>query len=405
MTQPAKAEQAETARPVIRLLPSRHKRAVAGHPWIYSNEVQMDAAAKALPPGCVAAVQTSEGRKLGIAFFNPHSLIAARMLSPDPEAAIDARFIAARLRAALALREALFERPYYRLVHAEADALPGLVVDRFADVLVCQMNAAGMDRLTDEILSALDTVLSPRAVVLRNDAGVRALEGLERFVKTAKGELAGPIEVEEGGAVFFADVLGGQKTGWFFDQRDNRDFMARLAKGRRVADFYAHTGGFSVRAALAGAAEVVGVDSSEAALDLAAQSTARNGAGNVCRFLRADAFAEMERLAGAGERFGVVICDPPAFIKSRKDVESGAKGYRKLARLAASLAAPGGFVFLASCSHHMEAARFVQEIAKGIAQAGRSGRIIRQAGASPDHPVHPMLPESAYLKSAVLRLD
>ncbi len=392
-------------RPVVRLLPSRHKRAMAGHPWIYSNEIQMDAAAKALPAGSVVAVQTSDARKLGAAFFNPHSLIAARMLTADPQAPIDAGFFAARLRAALELREALFGRPFYRLVHAEADALPGLVVDRFADVFVCQMNAAGMDRLTGEILSALDDVLTPRAVVLRNDSSVRELEGLERFVKTAKGELSGPIEVEEGGAVFLADVLAGQKTGWFFDQRDNRDFMAKLAKGRRVADFYAHSGGFAIRAALAGASDVIAVDSSQAALDLARQSAARNDVAEMCRFTRAEAFAEMERLAGSGEKFGVVICDPPAFIKSRKDIESGAKGYRKLARLAAALVAPGGFLFLASCSHHMEAPRFVEEIAKGIHQAGRSGCIIRQAGAAPDHPVHPLLPESAYLKTAVLRLD
>ena len=404
MAQAAKADQG-AAHAVIRLLPSRHKRALAGHPWIYSNEIQMDAQAKAVPPGAVVSVETADARKLGTAFFNPHSLIAARMLSPHADAAIDVRFLAARLRAALDLREALFARPFYRLVHAEADALPGLVIDRLGDVLVCQMNAAGMDRLTDEILSALDDVLGPRAVVLRNDSGVRGLEGLEQFVKTAKGEISGPVEVEEGGAVFLADVLAGQKTGWFFDQRDNRDFMAKLGKGRRVADFYAHTGGFSIRAAMAGASEVIGVESSEAALGLAERSAARNGVADICRFTRAEVFAEMERLAASGETFGAVICDPPAFIKSRKDVESGAKGYRKLARLSSALVAPGGFLLLASCSHHMEAPRFIEEIAKGLHQAGRRGSIIRQAGAAPDHPVHPMLPESAYLKTAVLRLD
>lgn len=401
----AQTATAETERPLVRLLPSRHKRVAAGHPWIYSNEIRMDAAAKALIPGTVVRAATTDGRALGAAFFNPHSLIAARMLAGDAAAAIDAGFIAARLRAALALRETLYDKPFYRLVHAEADRLPGLVIDRFGDVLVCQMNAAGMDRLTDEILSALDEVLEPRAVVLRNDSSVRELEGLERYVKVMKGEIAGPVEVAEGTAVFYADVMAGQKTGWFYDQRGNRNFVAGLTKGRRVADFYAHTGGFAIRAALAGAASVLAVDSSQTALDLAAKSVIANSVGSTCSLTRADAFTEMERLAGQGEKFGVVVCDPPAFIKSRKDVNAGAKGYRKLARLAAALVEPGGFLFLASCSHHMEAMRFVEESAKGIEAAGRTGRIIRQAGAGPDHPVHPMLPETAYLKTLTLALD
>lgn len=405
MAGPAKAETQPGARPVLRLLPGRHKRALSGHPWVYSNEIRMDAAAKALPPGTVVALESSDARPLGAAFFNPHSLIAARLLSPDPAAAVDTGFVAARLRAALELREALFARPYYRLVHAEADGLPGLVVERFNDVLVCQMNTAGMDRLTEEILEALDDVLGPRAAVLRNDSSVRALEGLERYVHTAKGGIEGPVPVEEGEAVFLADVLAGQKTGWFFDQRGNRDFIARLAPGRRTADFYAHSGGFAVRAAVAGATDVLGVDSSQPALDLAGQAAARNGVTHKCRFLRAEVFAEMERLTAAGERYGLVVCDPPAFIKSRKEIGSGAKGYRKLARLAAGLVEPGGYLFVASCSHLMEPARFTEEIAKGLHQAGRTGRILRQAGAGPDHPVHPMLPETAYLKTAVLRLD
>jgi len=405
MAQPMNVQAEPLQRPAVRLLPSRHKRAAAGHPWIYSNEIQMDAAAKAHEPGTVVSVLTADGRALGTAYFNPHSLIAARMLSTDPSVPIDAEFFAGRLSAALALREALYDRPFYRLVHAEGDALPGLVIDRFGDVLAIQMNTAGMDRVGDEILAACESVLAPRAVVLRNDSSVRQLEGLERFVKTAKGELAGPLEVEEDGAVFLADLLAGQKTGWFYDQRVNRDFIAGLAKGRRVADIYAHSGGFAIRAALAGAREVVLVESSQAALDLAQQSAARTGVETVCRFVRAEAFAELERLAAQGEKFGVVVCDPPAFIKSRKDVNSGAKGYRKLARLAAALVEPGGFLFLASCSHHMEAMRFAEEVAKGIEAAGRTGRIISQAGAGPDHPVHPMLPESAYLKSLTLALD
>ena len=392
-------------RPLLRLLPSRHKRVAEGHPWVYSNEAQMDAVAKAIPPGTVVKVAAASGQMLGSAFFNPHSLIAARMLSRDAEAEIGVDFLARRLRAALALREMLFARPFYRLVHSEGDGLPGLIVDRFGDVAVCQVNAAGMELLTDALLAALGEVLRPRAVVLRNDAPVRALEGLTREVKVAKGEVAPPIEVEEGNACFLADPLAGQKTGWFFDQRDNRAFMAGLARGKRVADFYAHTGGFAIEAALAGAREVVAFDTSQPALDLAAKSAALNGVAETCRFVKAEAFAEMERLGNAGERFEIVICDPPAFVKSRKDLNVGAKGYRKMARLAAGLVAPGGFLFAASCSHNMEAARFAEEIRKGVAVAGRTGRVIREAGASPDHPLHPWLPESAYLKAEVLQLD
>lgn len=393
------------ARPTVRLLPSRHKRVMEGHPWVYSNEAAMDAAAKAIPPGTVVKLAAADGRILGAAFFNPHSLICARMLSGDGNAEIGTAFLAARLKAALALRHALYDRPYYRLVHSEGDGLPGLIVDRFGDVAVCQLNAAGMDRLSADLLAALAEVLAPKAVVFRNDTPARALEGLERNVTVALGEVSAPVVVEEGGARFFIDPMAGQKTGWFFDQRDNRAFMASLAHGRSVADFYCYTGGFAIRCALAGASMVHAFDSSEPALDLARRSAEANGVATVCRFAKAEAYGEMERLGGAGGRFDIVICDPPAFVKSRKDLNAGAKGYRKMARLAAALVSPSGFLFAASCSHNMPAERFGEEIAKGIAQAGRTGRVIRQAGASPDHPIHPLLPESAYLKAAVLQLD
>ena len=250
------------SRPTLSLLHGRHKRLVSGHPWIFSNEVAMDAAAKSLPPGSLVTVAAADGRKLGTAFFNPHSLIAGRMLSSDPDVEIDAPFFEARLRSALALRESLYDRPFYRAVHSEADDLPGLIVDRFGDVLSVQINAAGMERCLDMLIEAFDAVFAPRAIVLRNDGGMRVLEGLLQYVRVAKGDITPPIEVEEGGAVFFIDPVGGQKTGWFFDQRDNRAFMAGLAKDKRVADFYSYTGGFAVRAALAGASQVRGFDSS-----------------------------------------------------------------------------------------------------------------------------------------------
>ncbi len=396
-------EDVPAARPVIRLAKGRSKRLRAGHPWVFSNEIEMGADAKALPPGSLVTLMDAGDERLGVATFNPHSLIAARVLSRRAADTVDAAFLAERLRAALALRDTLFPTPHYRLIHSEADRLPGLIVDRYGDVLAVQTNTAGMERLLPVLLEALRVVLAPRAVVLVNDSPVRKLEGLEQHHEVAFGSLEGPVELVENGCRFVADLTGGQKTGWFFDQRDNRAFVARLAQGRRVLDVYTYAGGFAVQAAMAGAVETVAVDRSEHSLALADQAARLNGVE--VRTVRAEAFAEMERLALAGERFGVVVADPPAFVKSRKDLGAGAKGYRKMARLAAALVEPGGFLLCASCSHHMPVETFAEEIGHGLHLAGRSGRILRSAGAAPDHPVHPWLPESAYLKAQVFQLD
>jgi 23S rRNA (cytosine1962-C5)-methyltransferase len=389
----------------VMLLPGRHRRAEGGHPWIYSNEVRMDTAAKALSPGALVTLRRADGSALGVGMFNPHSLLAARLLDRDCARAIGRRFLVRRIERALRLRERLFEAPYYRLVHAEADGLPGLVIDRFADVLAVQANAAGIARLEPLIFEALDALLMPAAVVLRNDSPARALEGLPPETRVAKGTLAGPVLLHENGAVFGADLLGGQKTGWFFDQRDNRRFVAGLARDARVLDLYCFTGGFAVQAARAGAAAVLGIDSSEPALDIAADTATRNGIGEICAFRRGEAFAETARLAASGERFDIVIADPPAFAKSRKEVGAAARGYRKLTRLAASVTANRGILFLACCSHNVGEAEFAEAVRRGLADAGRDGRVLRTAGAGADHPVHPALPETAYLKAMTLALD
>ena len=393
------------SRPSIHLLPGHAKRLRHGHPWAFSNEVRMDAAAKALPPGGVVRVLDGGGEALGCATFNPHSLIAARLLSADPDAAIDRGFFRARLEAAAELRERLFDGRDYRLVHAEGDRLPGLAIDRFGDVLAVQANSAGMDRLLPELSAALDELFAPRAVVLRSDSPARALEGIERYVRVASGALDGPVEVREEGVRCLADPVEGQKTGWYYDQRDSRSFMARLGGGGRVLDLYSYSGGFGLRAAAAGAAQVIAVDRSEAALALGERAAALNGVAARCRFVRAEVFAEMARLAAAGERFDVVVADPPSFVKSRKDLKPGLRGYRKLTRLAAALTAPGGYLFVASCSHNVAADAFAEAVRRGLVDADRSGRVLRTAGAAPDHPQHPALPETGYLKSMVLRLD
>jgi 23S rRNA (cytosine1962-C5)-methyltransferase len=389
-------------RPTITIKPREGRKARLGSPWIFSNEIVMDAAAKALPPGALVHVKHDDGQDAGTGYFNSKSLIAVRLLARENGAAIDATFFAGRLKRALALRDMLYAKPFYRLAHAEGDGLPGLTIDRFGDVVVVQVTTAGMEALLTPLKMALETVLAPTSIILRGDTSARALEGLESYVRAEKGEM-GRIAVEENGARYFADLGQGQKTGWYYDQRDNRAFIAGLANGKSVLDAYSYTGGFGILAAKAGATETVCLDSSAPALKLAEDSAAANKVS--ISAVKADVFEELERLAAQKEVFDIVVADPPPFVKSKKDLEPGAKAYRKLARLAAAVTKPGGTLLLASCSHNIPTDRFAAECAAGIMRGGRKASLIRSAGAAPDHPVHPMLPESAYLKSLVYALD
>ncbi|HYX02430.1 MAG TPA: class I SAM-dependent rRNA methyltransferase [Reyranella sp.] len=389
--------------PSVLLRAGEDRRVRAGRPWVYSNEILMNPETKALPAGSLAILRGPGGEALGLITFNPHSLIAGRLLSSDAETAIDALFFGRRLARALALRDRLVGVPYYRLIHAEADGLPGLVIDRFGEALVVQVNTAGMALLTPILLEALQAELAPRTIVLKNDSPVRELEGLKRETIVAKGDVSSPVELQENGARFLADLAGGQKTGWFYDQRDNRRFMAGLSRGARVLDVYSYSGGFGVLAAAQGARSVVCVDRSQAALDMAGGAAALNGVGKVMAFEKGEAFDALE--TRAPESFDVVICDPPAFVKSRRDLKSGAQGYRKLVRLAAPLVSRNGFLFVASCSHLVDPGLFAEQVRRGLRDCGRSGRILLSSGAALDHPVHPGLPETAYLKALTLQLD
>ena len=389
-------------RPTITIKPREGRKARLGSPWIFSNEIVMDAAAKALPPGALVHIKHDDGQDAGTGYFNSKSLIAVRLLARENGAAIDATFFGGRIKRALALRDMLYAKPFYRLVHAEGDGLPGLTIDRFGDVVVVQITTAGMEALLTPLKMALETVLAPASIILRGDTSARALEGLESYVRAEKGEM-GRIAVEENGARYFADLGQGQKTGWYYDQRDNRAFIAGLAKGKSVLDAYSYTGGFGILAAKMGASETVCLDSSAPALTLAEESAAANKVS--LSAVKADVFEELERLAAQKEVFDIVVADPPPFVKSKKDLEPGAKAYRKLARLAAAVTKPSGTLLLASCSHNIPTDRFAAECAAGIMRSGRKASLIRSAGASPDHPVHPMLPESAYLKSLVYALD
>jgi len=393
---------AMTSHKIIRLKPKEGRRARAGAPWIFSNEIKIDAAAKELTPGTIVNVACDDGQPLSTGYFNSKSLIAVRLLDPAPDTIIGTGFFVRRLERAAAIRAAFYAKPFYRLVHAEGDGLPGLTIDRFDDSVVVQVTTAGMERLIDPLLAALEKTIAPANIILRNDTPSRALEGLDAYVRAAKGNVQ-RIALDENGVRYFADAAGGQKTGWYYDQRDNRAFMASLAKGKSVLDTYSYSGGFGIAAAKNGAREVICLDSSAPALALGEEATAANGVA--CKFVKTDAFEELERLAAAKEVFDIVIADPPPFVCARKDLEPGAKAYRKLARLAASVVAPNGYLLLASCSHNILPDRFASECAAGISRAKRRCALIRQAGAAPDHPVHPMLPETAYLKALVYALD
>lgn len=392
--------------PIVRLQPQKHRRVQNGHPWIYSNEIVMDAATKSLARGTIAAFYAHDQRFLGMGSFNPNTLIAGRIFTSHLVDSIDADWLASRLRDALNLRERLVSEPFYRVVHAEADGLPGLIVDRFDNVLCVQLNTAGMQNLWPELESALRKTLAPKSIVLRNDSFAREIEGLPRETILIGPDVAMPMEVRENDLIYYADLQSGQKTGWYFDQRDNHALVASYAQNAEsVLDLYTHAGGFALAAAKAGAKKVIGVDSSEAALDLAKQSAERNKLADQSLFFKADVFEDLEKRLTAQEKHEVVIADPPAFVKSRKDLGSGSRGYRKLAKMAAGVTAKNGILFIASCSHNMDLPSFIEAIAAGINDAKRRGRILHTCFAAPDHPTHPHLPESAYLKGLLLEIE
>lgn len=402
---PAAADQPADRYPTIKILRDHDRRQKAGAPWLYSNELRIDEAAKRLPAGSIVRLMAPTGKIVGVAHFNPHSLIAARLLSRNKDAVIDQAFLERRIARALALREKLYDRPFYRLVHAEGDGLPGLVVDRYGDLLVLQLNTAGMAALEAAIARALQSVVGAGAILARNDSPGRNLEGLPEETRVILGTVPDEILVEENGLAFVTAPAAAQKTGWYYDQAMNRAFAARLARGARVLDLYAYAGGFALTCLAHGAASALAVDRSTPALALAQASAGRQGVAGRFSTRTAEAFAAIEGLAGEKARFDLVITDPPAFVRAKKDLAVGLRGYRKLAREAAGLVAESGFFVMACCSHNVSAEAFAAEVTAGIRAAGRGARQIYQSGAAPDHPVHPALPETAYLKCLAYALD
>lgn len=393
-------------RATVRLRPRAEARAIRhGFPWVYADELVTDRRTKALAPGALAVLEDAERRPVGLVTVNTGSKIMARMLDRDPGARIDREWMQARLIRAQALRERLFDAPYYRLVHAEADGLPGVVIDRFGKAAVIQPNAAWAEAHLDMLVAALMAVTGCSVVVKNGSGRARLLEGLAEETMVLAGALDGPVDVPMNGARYRADLTGGQKTGLFYDQRSNQAFAAGLAGGGAVLDVFSHVGGFALAALAAGAGSALAVDSSAPALALAEEGARVSGLSERFVTRRGDAFAVMATLAGEGARFDLVVCDPPAFAPSRASADAGLRAYERVARLAAPLVVPGGYLALCSCSHAAELGAFRAACARGVGRAGRRAQLLHTGFAGPDHPQLPQLAESGYLKALFFRLD
>ena len=390
--------------PVLFLKRNEDRRLSAGHLWVYSNEVDTSKSPlSGFEPGSLVVIQSAAGKTLGAGYVNPRSLICARLLTRRPRAALDAGFFERRLRSALSLRESLFEQPYYRLVFGESDGLPGLVVDRYGSVLVVQITTAGMEAMRDLLLEALHRVISPTGILLRNDSSVRVLEGLPQETEVI-GEVPDTVMLTEGGVQFEVPLGAGQKTGWFYDQRSNRQAMRKYVKDKQVLDVFSYIGAWGLQAAAAGAAGVCCVDSSPVAQTFMEKNIAANGLADKVRLEIGDAFDVLKALQNSDQRFDVVIVDPPAFIKRRKDIKSGEQGYGRLNRLALKLLAPDGILISCSCSMHLSEERLQHIVHQSAGKMGRQVQILERGFQCMDHPVHPAIAETAYLKALFCRV-
>lgn len=383
------------------LLPRADRRIRLGHAWVFSNEI--DVAKTALTefePGELAVVRDSFGKPVGQAYVNPGALICARILTTDPKADIGEAWWTARLRKAIALRKNIYATPHYRAVYGESDGCPGLVVDRYGDTLVAQLNTAGIVRMREPILNALQQLTGARGVLIRSAGSVRQIEGIEAFDE-AIGEVPDLAEVVEEESRFYAPLRTGQKTGYFYDQRDNRSRLARYVRGKTVLDMYSYIGSWGIRAAAFGASSVTCSDSSSLALENVRENAQRSGAE--VDTLEGDALKTLEDLASQKRKFDVVIVDPPALIKRRKDAPAGQRLYEKLNRAALNVLAPGGLLVSCSCSHHLEPAMLQRAILGAAKDANRRAQILERHAHAPDHPIHPAMPETEYLKAFFVR--
>ncbi|GIZ12549.1 class I SAM-dependent rRNA methyltransferase [Pseudomonas sp. NCCP-436] len=391
--------------PSLRLKAQADRRLRAGHLWVYSNEV--DVAATPLhgfAAGDQAILEAAGGKPLGVVAMSPNNLICARLLSRDSKHVLDKSLLVHRLNVALSLRERLFDTPCYRLVYGDSDLLPGLVVDRFFDILVVQLASATMEAQRDAVVAALVQVLKPSGILFKNDSSARDAEGLHRYVEVAYGDVPDWIALEENGVRFEAPVREGQKTGWFYDHRMNRARLAPYVKGKRVLDLFSYIGGWGVQAAAFGASEVFCVDSSGFALDGVERNAALNGFAEKLTCVEGDVFAALKELKAAEERFDVVIADPPAFIKRKKDIKNGEAAYRRLNEMAMRMLNKDGILVSASCSMHLEEDSLQNILLTSARHLDRNIQLLERGAQGPDHPVHPAINETRYIKSLTVRL-
>lgn len=380
------------------------RRLRGGHLWVYSNEVDGERNPLAAHQvGDVVRVRSSEGVLLGSAYMEPQALICARVYAPRVERVADEAFFAEAVVRALAAREAVFDLPFYRLIYGDSDGLPGLVVDRFGDYLVVQLNNAGIEQWQGPIVAALVSVMGPRGVLIRADSRARREQGLTQRVEVAYGDVPESVELRENGVRFLAPVYSGQKTGWFYDHRMSRARLVAYASGARVLDVYSYIGGWGIQAGAFGAREVVCLDSSERALDGVIDNARLNNLEDRVTVRQGPAVESMLALADAGEQFDLVILDPPAFIQRRKDLKKGLAAYRRINELALRLLRPGGVLVAASCSMQLARADLIQAMQGAALRACCELQVIEQGAQGPDHPIHPAIPETEYLKAVFAR--
>ena len=397
-------EPALAAVPTLRLKRGEDRRLAAGHLWVFSNEIDTERTPLVgFEPGALAELRGHRDVFMGHVYVNPHALICARILSRDIRRPVDESLIEERLRSALALRERLGNAPYYRWVFGESDLLPGLVLDRYGDIVVGQIATAGMEALKGVVTAAVRRVAEPATLYWKNDSNARDLEHLGKESGAAFGTVPEALAVQESGLTFAVPLAAGQKTGWFFDQTANRTRLKRyVSSGARVLDVCSYAGGWAVAALSYGAGSALCVDSSATALDSARANAARNGFS--LEVLCEDAFDALKLLAAQGERFDVVVLDPPAFIKRKKDIAQGQAAYRKLNQLALGVLADEGVLVSCSCSYHLAPEELVNAIQAAARHGGRFVQLLEAGGQSPDHPVHPAIPETRYLKAFFCRV-
>jgi 23S rRNA (cytosine1962-C5)-methyltransferase len=389
--------------PVIQFKKGHSTRVRNGHPWIFSNELQ---ATNKIPPGSIVRFHDHQGVFIGTGYYNPHSLIMGRLLSRHPDDIIDDDFFFRRIQSAIKYREMIFPGDLsYRLLYSEGDLLPGLIVDRYDDHLAVQFLTAGMEQWKESIIAILKQCLHPVCIYERSDSVMRSYEHLEPVSQLLWGTPHPFINIIQDNVRFKIDIMAGQKTGFFFDHRENRKSIQSLVSGKRVLDLFCGTGSWSLYAAQAGAVEITGIDSSQNAIDLAKQNCALNSNGDVCRFIKHDAFDAARELCEQKTSFDVVLCDPPAFAKSRQHLATAIKGYLKLNRLAALLVKPGGFLVSSSCSHHIDRKTFREILEVTSLHTGRTMRLIRSGTQALDHPILLSVPETEYLKCMTMALD